>query len=68
VTVRRKIPWQALVAIAAVTVVGGAIGGAWSYYYGLCGFLIAVIENYFLGAIAGYLIARRWPQRLEVTP
>jgi ABC-type xylose transport system permease subunit len=67
VTVRLKTPWQALVALAAVIAVGAAIGGTWSYYCGLFGFPVAVVEDYFLGAVAGQLIARRWPQRLEVT-
>jgi hypothetical protein len=68
VTVRRKTPWQARVAHAAVGAVGGAIGGAWGHYCGWPGILITVVYAYFLGAVGGYLIARRWPQRLEVTP
>jgi hypothetical protein len=68
VTVRLKTPWQALVAIIAVSAVGGPIGGAWCYYFGLYGLFITVPGNFFLGAVAGHLIARRWPQRLEVTP
>jgi ABC-type xylose transport system permease subunit len=68
VTVRLKVPWQALVTLTIVTAVGGAIGGAWCYYCGLSGLFFTVPENFFLGAVAGHLIARRWPPRLEVTP
>jgi phage shock protein PspC (stress-responsive transcriptional regulator) len=68
VTVRLKTLWQARVAHAAVGAVGGVVGGVWGYYCGWPGVLITVVYAYFLGAVGGQLIARRWPQRLEVTP
>jgi outer membrane lipoprotein SlyB len=68
VTVRRKTPWQARVAHAVVGAVGGAVGGVWGHYCGWPGILVTLVYAYFLGAVAGQLIARRWPQRLEVTP
>jgi membrane protein YqaA with SNARE-associated domain len=67
-SIRHKTPWQALVAMATVTVVGGVIGGVWNYYCGPYGLFFTVPGTFFLGAVGGHLIARRWPQRLEVTP
>jgi hypothetical protein len=67
VTVRLKTPWQARVACVAVGAVCGPIGWAWGHYCGWPGILVTVVYAYFLGAVGGQLIARRWPQRLEVT-
>jgi hypothetical protein len=67
VTVRLKTPWQAHVAIAAITFTSGAVGCAWGYYCGWLGILVTVVYAYFLGAVGGQLVARRWSQRLEVT-
>jgi hypothetical protein len=67
VTVRLKTPWQAHVACVAVGAVCGPIGWVWGYYCGWLGIPITVVYAYFLGAVAGHLIGRRWPPRLEVT-
>jgi hypothetical protein len=67
VTVRLKTPWQAHVACVAVGAVCGLIGWVWGHYCGWLGIPITVVYVYFLGAVGGHLIGRRWPQRLEVT-
>jgi hypothetical protein len=45
----------------------GPIGWVWGHYCGWLGIPITLVYAYFLGAVGGQLIARRWPQRLEVT-
>jgi hypothetical protein len=69
VTVQLKTPWQAHVACVAVGAVCGPIGWVWGHYCELwLSIPITLVYAYFLGAVAGHLIARRWPPRLEVTP